>query len=255
METALSYIGARLRGRGKSHAWLPDFAGSYRAVISHLGVFHHTKPDTVTMIRTSGDLWSSSWNLQGTRQLVNVAYTYFTSLPRIVCEADLRRIAMASEGKLLLQTTSQRIVEDVLELKVYRSSTKDRTATIPFDLPCRFVAPPHLYFHMPAGAAPAYFEIVGPEILRVGLHPGATLPFEGREIRPRPTDLKRFEYVILGDTSTKAGLAAPYDEEETTQVTHIEKLDQGLDLFQFWLAHRNTDQVSGREFEPKLVKP
>lgn len=234
------------------------FATGVCRVLPHgdfaLQVFHHTKPDAATKIRASGELWSSPWNLRGTRQVVNVAYTYFTSLPAIVSEHDLHRIAMASDGTLLLQTTSGRSCEEVLELQVYRSSTRNRTTPVPFDLPCRFVAPPHLYLHMPAGGDPAYYEVVGPEILRVGLKPGATLPFSGRDICPRPSDLKRFDYVILGDTSTVAGLAAPYDEEQTTQVTHLERLDDGLDLFQFWLANQNTDQVSGRVFEPKLVK-
>jgi hypothetical protein len=31
--------------------------------------------------------------------------------------------------------------------------------------------------------------------------------------------------------------------------------DQGLDMFQFWLANQNTDQVSGRTFEAMTLKP
>ncbi|WP_180901479.1 hypothetical protein [Martelella soudanensis] len=45
--------------------------------------------------------------------------------------------------------------------------------------------------------------------------------------------MKRFDYLVVGDASSIDGLAAPYDEEETDQVVHVERLDAGLDLFEF----------------------
>jgi hypothetical protein len=63
-----------------------------------LQLFHHTNPAAYSSIRASQELWSSAWNLQGTRRLTNVAYVYLTSLPRIERPEDLNRIAMASDG-------------------------------------------------------------------------------------------------------------------------------------------------------------
>jgi hypothetical protein len=47
------------------------------------------------------------------------------------------------------------------------------------------------------------------------------------------------------------GLAAPYDEEETREVVHVEKLNVGVDLFEFWQANQNSNQVSDRMPEPR----
>src|SRR6266568_685002 len=60
-----------------------------------LRIYHHTTRNNAASIASSGELWSSPWNLAGTRKLANVAYGYFTSLSRIKSEADLHLIAMA----------------------------------------------------------------------------------------------------------------------------------------------------------------
>ena len=63
-------------------------------------------------------------------------------------------------------------------------------------------------------------------------------------------DRKRFEYMVLGDADTAAGLIAPFDEEETTSLLHIEACTQ-QSIFDFWQSHPNSDQVTGRA--PELV--
>ncbi len=187
-----------------------------------LEVFHHTMPEKAAKIRASRELWSSSWNLAGTRELANVAYGYFTSLPRIEAEEDLRRIAMASDGEIRFQTTSDRTREETLTLKVRRGNTLEMTTPLAFSVPCGIIAPTHLYIHPNVGVNPTYYEVIGPEIVRVGVNPKASLRFSGREISALGLDLKHFDYVVLGDASTITGLAAPHDEEETREVTHIE---------------------------------
>jgi hypothetical protein len=209
-----------------------------------LEVYHHTTLDSSQKIIAGGELWSSSWNLAGTRELTNVAYGYFTSLSSIKTEDDLRRIAMASSSEIQFQTTSDRLIEEVLTLKVYRSSTTDRTSALLFNVPLRIIAPPHIYLHPLTKRNPAYYEVVGVEIIRVGVKPKTTLKVLGHDIRVAASDIKRFDYLVLGDASSVAGLAAPYDEEETNQIVHLEKLDNGTDAFQFWLAqpeHRSND--------------
>jgi hypothetical protein len=220
-----------------------------------LEVFHHTVAPTVDKILASRELWSGPYNLAGTAKLDNVAHVYFTTLPTIVDEADLRRIAMSSGGVISFQTTSDRPQEEALDLPVYRSFTADRTATLAFHVPCGIIAPAHLLFHSYVPPNPAYYEVVGSEIVRVAMNPGATLPFVDQSISPVQTALKRFDYVVEGNASTTTGLEAPMREDGTAQVAHLERLDRGLDLFEFWLKHQNSDQVSGRSFEARRMQP
>jgi hypothetical protein len=63
-------------------------------------------------------------------------------------------------------------------------------------------------------------------------------------------NMKRFEYMVLGDADTEDGLIAPFDEEETKSLLHIETCAE-QSLFDFWRAHANSDQVAGRT--PELL--
>ncbi|TVV74751.1 hypothetical protein [Sphingomonas solaris] len=218
----------------------------FELILSHI-----TNPAAFAGIRGSFELRSSGWNLQGTRELANVAYAYLTSLPSVASEEDLRRIAMSSDAVIRFQTTSSRPREETLELAVYRESTTGRTARLPVSVATDLLAPPHLLIHRPLGDQ-AYYEVVGPEIYRVGVQPGVTLAYANATATVDPGSLKRFDYVVVGDASTLNGLAAPYDEEETREVVHIERLDVGLDLFDFWQANQNSDQVSNRSPEQRM---
>lgn len=212
---------------------------------------HITNPAAFASIRTSGEVRTSRWNLQGTRELSNVAYAYLTSLQSISSEGDLRRIAMSSDATIRFQTTSNRPREDILELTVYRERATGRTARLPVNVATNMLSPPHLLIHRPVGDQ-AYYEVVGPEIYRVGVRPGVSLAYADCIATVDPNLLKHFDYVVVGDVSTLDGLAAPYDEEETKEVVHVEKLSDGLDLFAFWQANQNSDQVSNRTPEPRL---
>ncbi|WP_424982069.1 hypothetical protein [Maritalea sp. S77] len=218
-----------------------------------LNLRHVTNPKAFSSIVGSGKLRSSSWNLQGTSELANAAYVYLTSLPSIKSEEDLRRIAMSSSGSIQFQTTSDRAVEKTLNLKVYRESTAGRTASLVVNLASKFLSPPHMLIHRPT-AEPTYYEVVGPEIYRVGVKPTKALGYAGGTVVAEPEILKIFDNLVVGDASTVEGLAAPYNEEETEQIVHIEKLDDGLDLFEYWQKHQITDQVSYRQPEPRTFK-
>jgi hypothetical protein len=218
-------------------------------------LYHHTTPVNLGLILRSRELWSSAWNLQGTRRLENVAYTYFTSLDKIGDEDDLHRIAMASNGRISFQTTSSRETEATLTLDVYRGSTRGRTSTAARYVPVDILAAPHLYFHHSIMMEPAWYEIVSPEIYRVGVNPGARLTLGKDAVGCDRVSLKSFDHVALGDTSTLPGLAAPYDEETTDQLMHTEMLGENIDLFQFWRRNANTDQVSGRNPEARVLQP
>lgn len=216
-----------------------------------LRLFHITNPKAFAAIIGSRELRSSRWNLQGTRELANVSYVYLTSLSAIETEEDLRRIAMSSDGIIGFQTTSSRTREETLKLKIYRESTTGRTARLQVKISSSLLAPPHLLIHRPIGD-PAYYEVIGPEIYRVGVQPGTVLTYFNGIATVEERMQKRFDYVVVGDAASVEGLAAPYDEEETKQVAHVEKLDAGLDLFDFWLQNQNSDQVSSRQPEPRI---
>ena len=215
-----------------------------------LSLFHVTNPTAFAAIRRSGELWSSPWNLRGTRRLANVAYGYLTSLPSIRSEEDLRRIAMSSDGRIGMQTTSARVREETLDLTVYREGTTGRTAPLSVTVATAILTPPHLLIHRPL-CDMAYYEVMGPEIYRIGVGPGVGLTFDAGALTVDAASRKRFDYVVVGDASTVAGLAAPYDEEDNVEVMHVERLDAGLDLFRFWQANQNSDQVSCRDPEPR----
>jgi hypothetical protein len=218
-----------------------------------LELFHITNSTAAAGIRASHGIWGSPWNLQGTRKLKNVAYIYLTSLPSVRDEDDLKRIAMASGGKIGLQTTSSNPVEEVLEMIVYREDTIGRTNPLPVTIPSAYVAPPHLLLHRSVIAS-AYYEVVGPEIFRIGVRPGAVLNYNGVLGTIDVGDLKSFVYLVLGDAAKIGGLAAAFDEEDTNEIMHIEHFGPGEDIFRFWLTHRNTDQLTGRTFEQRQLE-
>jgi hypothetical protein len=214
-----------------------------------LDLFHHTTDQAAQAIQSSGHFRGSSWNIQGTRALKNVSYAYFTSLERITSEQDLAEIAMASTGCIHLLKTNAVSKKEAITLKVYRQSTLDRTATVPVSVPASLVASQHIYLHSAIGQT-VYYEACNPDIYRIGLQPGTVAPFGDGVLNVPEVDRKRFEYMVLGDADTEAGLIAPYDEEETKSLLHIEACTKQT-LFDFWRSHANSNQVTGRA--PELL--
>ena len=214
-----------------------------------LDLFHHTTDQAAQAIQASGHFRGSEWNMQGTRALKNVAYAYFTGLQSVTSEQDLAKIAMASTGFISLLKTNAASAKEAIRLKVYRQSTLDRTATVPVSVLASLVASQHLYLHSAIGQA-VYYEACNPDIYRVGLQPGKVAPFMDGVLNVPDADRKRFDYMVLGDADTEAGLIAPYDEEETKSLLHIEACTQQT-LFDFWRSHANSNQVAGRA--PELL--
>lgn len=83
-----------------------------------LNLFHHTTNDAVEAINSSGHFRGSRWNVQGTRELKNVEYAYFTSLPKISSDEDLTKIAMASSGRLHLLRTNAASTKEAIAIEV-----------------------------------------------------------------------------------------------------------------------------------------
>lgn len=226
-------------------------------------LYHHTSAGAKSKIEASGELWGSKWNIQGTeKQLTNVAYVYFTPLHEVTHIDDLKLIAMASDGKLsfmvddfqlppaLLPGWVERYKGLILILPVYRASTADRTATLAFDIDTTLLAPQHVLRHEPPNDF-VWYEIATPFVHRIRIKPDSTLKFSLSHCLSRNavTNAKSFEYVVVGDARSVEGLAAPYDEENTTYILKIERPESGSNILQFWFRFGNQDLYSGKRPE------
>ena len=60
-----------------------------------LKLYHHTGNNQKENIIKTREFWSTSWNIQGTKNIENVRYVYFTTLKDINDEIDLQKIAMS----------------------------------------------------------------------------------------------------------------------------------------------------------------
>jgi hypothetical protein len=220
-----------------------------------ISVFHHTNRVGEAGIKSSGEIWGSAWNIQGTSKLKNVAYAYFTSLPRIETLQHLREVAMAEDGIAhFLPTNAPMDAQFAYELQVYRQTTVDRDRALRFWLNVETVAPSHLWLHVPM-SEPAYYEIVLPRVLRVGVNPGRTIPFKGMALTIKPKDCKHFGYVIVGNADTQDGLFAPYREEETLSLAKIDEIPPGSEIIARWYEKQNTYLYSNIDVElAKLVE-
>lgn len=202
-----------------------------------LRLFHHTNNAALAAIRDSGHLLGSSWNLQGSKRLANIEYVYFTDLPAILSEADLISIAMTDKARIFLRPDHSNDLADAVEVKVYRATTADRQATLSLFVPCEMLASQHTWLHDDRPRA-AFYEIVGPRIFRVGVKPGVVAPFVDGSLL-RTGNEKRFDYAVVGDARTHAGLLAPFDEEHTQEILHVDSVPTGQDIFDVWIANAN----------------
>ena len=219
-----------------------------------IGVYHHTTRRNAGLINSSSELWSSSRNLAGTADLANVSHLYFTTLPSIEDEADLRRVAMSSTCEITYQTTSDRPKEVAVALPVYEGRLDARGSTLRFMIPLGIVAPAHLLYHPLTEAEPSFYEVVGQEIVRVAVQPGVAGEIKGDTIAVAPENLKRFGYLIEGDASGLDGLVEPMREAGNVGIAHIERLNPDLKLFEFWKANANRDLHSGRRVENRVLR-
>ncbi len=213
-----------------------------------LALFHHTADETIELIRESGHVRGSSWNFQGSRVLSNVNYAYFTSLKGVESLADLEKIAMASSGSLYMLLDNHVPPAGIVPIKVYRESTTNRTATLPLWIPDEIIATQHIWRHDQNLSPGIFYEVALPAVFRVGLLPGAVLPFTADFATIEAGELKRFDYVIVGDASDALGITAPFNEEDTTSICKIERTGSD-DFLAFWKQNANTDLFSDKKIE------
>lgn len=109
-------------------------------------------------------------------------------------------------------------------------------------VPAHCIASQHVWRH-DADDQPVYYEAAQQQIYRVGIEPKTVLSFDENTIDLSSASVKQFDYVVLGFATTKDGLIAPFDEEDTSELFKIERCD---DLFEFWKSHPNRDLYTGK---------
>lgn len=216
-------------------------------------LYHHTNQDAKENIEKTQELWSSSWNIQGTKELENIGYCYFTPLSKIQSEEDLRKIAMSPQRKLHFLRDGAEIpnavpanwkktflVNDILELDVYWSSPEVRNSALSFFVDASAIAPHHVWWHR---QAPAWYEVVAPDILRIATAAKGKLPFnESYRMYYEEDAVVSLNSMVVGDAATLDGLAAPMSEEDTQFLFKIH--DTGMCPLTFWFSKPNQDHYS-----------
>lgn len=209
--------------------------------VPYIQLFHHTNLRAKEGILKSSTFWTSSWNIQGTKQLSNIAYLYLTPLDRIVCDEDLREIAMSSVAFVPLRLDQNMTSVPNELLRVYRENTSNRKHSIACWVRADALSSQHIYRHAPGHGA-VYYEVVCPFIQRVGANVGSVI--EIRKNTLFPASPKQLDYVVVGDASSIEGLRAPYDEEDTIQIWKIDGVSGSREIIRHWSTNPNSDLYS-----------
>jgi hypothetical protein len=113
------------------------------------------------------------------------------------------------------------------------------------------LAPQPIHRHTLPGQ-PIFCAIVEPYIHRVGVEPDRVLEHHDDKIADSDDSIKRFDYLILGNASTVAGLEAPFDEENTKEIFKIADTSTSQNILEYWQENNNQDLFSGSS--PELIK-
>jgi len=207
-------------------------------------LFHHTSEKARSAIIESGHFNSSSWNMQGTKKLLNTAFVYFTPIPKLDCENCLGAVAMASKGiirfrrdrppfpPIFISHDLSIFSSDVLELKVKRGSTRNRTATVDLWIDPGLVCPQHLLRHFD-GQSQTWYEVISAFTIRIALEIDGTLPLSNQTLHCDYKLARHPSHVVLGDAWRLDGLAAPFDEENTEFRLEIQRVNSG-NILSYW---------------------
>ena len=229
----------------------------------YLCLFHHTNKAGYDGITGSNTLRSSKWNYRGSKECINNHFAYFTHIPEIKYSNDLITVAMSSDGNIDYMIDSfeplpimppdyrKRFENSIYTAEVYRATTNDRNYTLSFFVPIESIDIKHVYLHNQGNLF--YYELCFPYIHRIKIQPNSTLKFDDASYIENVPPVVNSNYCILGDARIKAGLAAPFEEEETKFVYKIEDC-QGQTIQDFWFTHGNQDLYSSKAIKPLSVK-
>lgn len=218
--------------------------------IPYIYLYHHTKSEFKDLIYKGSYFKCSSWNYQGTRELQNFNYCYFTSLPQLLKPNDLKRVAMSIDEQLSLRLDKS---GKILTIKVYRESTENRTDAIEMLIDSTILENKHIWERTMINGQ-VFYEFCNPFIYRIGALPGSKIYFNEGQI-DRADNIKILKYIILGDASTVPGIQAPFDEETTESIFKIEEFpDNDTQILKYWFENANTDLYTRKEFEGIKMK-
>ena len=227
-----------------------------------LRLYHHTNDAGFDGILNSFSLWASRWNYRGSKECINYNFVYFTHVPEITYDNDLISVAMSADGNLdycidsfnkpatISPNFSEIYEEYIYTAKVYRSTSTERYCTIDFDISIEAIDIKHLYFHHQGNLV--FYEVCFPYIHRLKTLPKAIVTFNEEYTIENIAPIVNSEYAIVGDARCKEGLAAPFEEEDTTFIYKIEDCN-GNTIHDFWLAHSNQDLFTGKKVEVLVV--
>lgn len=234
----------RIQGPENIHDYMTG-EGEIIDGIPFIYLYHHTLPEYRALILSSSVFRCSAWNYQGTKQLVNFAYCYFTSLPEIEKPNDLKMIAMASDGKIEMIVD---LINEVISIDVYRESTSNRTATIKMLIDSSIIENNHIWEHESDNGI-VYYEKSNAFIYRIGAEKGTILQIKNGQIE-RTSNIRLLQYIIVGDARSSSDIVAPFNEEETESIYKIEEFpDNNDNLLKFWFNNANTDLYTRKDIE------
>jgi hypothetical protein len=235
---------------------LPDYGtGEFTWEDDHrilLSLYHHTTGESKEAILGQRQFRLSHWNIQGKKRLKNTGCVYFTCLPEIVMDHDLNQIAMASDGRMLSIIDGASVpgtipeqgvgpyTDIMVEIPVYRESTLNRRATLRLNVDAGFFSPQHILRHDPPEEQ-VFYEITRPFIYRLCLDPGTNWKFDDTNMRGDYSNIRHFDYIVIGRADRITGLGAPFDEEDTTFIAKIQKTEPYDNMIEFWFAEANRE--------------
>ena len=218
-------------------------------------LYHHTDKKGLEGIRDENFIRASRKNIDGSLQLQNIQYCYFTNIGTIRTTLDLQAIAMSDMGSIyLLPTNAPLDIQFASRVKVPSQTPNDRTQTISLWIDIDLLAPNHLLIHHNENRMIPYYETVLPNVFRIGLRPG-----EGRGVKIQGDigtvarqNRKQFEYIVVGNADVDSGLRAPFHEESAQSIADVETLAADTEIIRFWRQNANSNLVFGEP--PELVR-
>lgn len=228
-----------------------------------LNLFHHTNDPGFDGITESNSLWSSRWNYRGSKECLNFNFVYFTHIPEIKYDSDLITVAMSKDGNMdyfidsfivpkSVPANYREVYKDyIYTAQVYRSTSSDRNCTIELSVPIEFIDAKHLYLHHQGRGF--FYEVCFPYIHRVKTQPKSIITFNGEYTIERKNPIVHSDYAIIGDAQYKDGLAAPFEEEDTSFIFKIEDCGDQT-IHDYWFANANQDLFTSKRIDALEVQ-
>lgn len=187
-----------------------------------LRLFHHTSREFLPLIENSGHLRASRWNYQGSTELDDRHFIYFTDVPRFKDESDLMRVAMTDGGfQIWMQYDDPRLAPEHIDVPVRdRGQMSERIECL---IEPWLIESPPMLFHDPSlygGGFAKYWELCHPNIFRVPVQPGTVciLPVGGSIDENCVEGWLDSQRLVAGCAFNRGSLRAVFDEQALAEL-------------------------------------